>query len=759
MTLEEYRERLRQAKPDSPKGFDQAYSLRKAKANMFFDDDTMLEFLASERFPNDPYAPLRYSIVDGEIMYQDDDGNLQKEFIRPQDAGKFDEYILPNIIPASTFVADVAGGLKGATKGFEIGLKAAQASPVKHPLAQAAIVLGSTAIGGFGGNVIVGGVARTGRELTIDQFYNLPPEEIAAAAKDLGISSAFSLIPFGAGPAGQLARKFTGKQDTLQYLVNLRASVDEKIKEAAKFGITLTPAEAADLAVSGRALQLQNFLARQPSLQKIQQFYNSRSQRVRDAVTEFANTIGSEASGRIGDVNTRVAEAAKNAMNQINSKRKSRATKFYDLLRENPVSVNTTPLITSLNAIIQDPVKDAPLREAAQKFKNSLMVKRIVDGKEIEEPLTDLMNIHDRRTGSIEKIVRENLGTNIAGQIIALRQDLTKLLDDVSPEYNLARRIYDPNKASVDAAERSAIGRMSNFFGKGNDKAVARSVREIFNPDVSAQSLRNVKRILKAADPETWKDTKKYFITDQLDRMTKQTVEQGTPQFQKYFAQPRVKKMLEEVLEPEEFVNFYKLNDFMGLAFNRAPRGGSITQESLALEKQLGSDIDKSLGANALKLALIGIRLPGRIISGQVGDDFLRSIDIKQREAYYDALADVLFEPDAEDAISQAYNYFAKGQFGTKQSVLRGGTELMDRLTKPEMQELSPERVEKLMNEADQIQETESSIDLDIFDPLPTTPSPSGIDASLSPTVLPSDQDRELAMRLRPQAQGIAALV
>lgn len=122
-------------------------------------------------------------------------------------------------------------------------------------------------------------------------------------------------------------------------------------------------------------------------------------------------------------------------------------------------------------------------------------------------------------------------------------------------------------------------------------------------------------------------------------------------------------------------------------------------------------------------------------------------------------MADVLFEPDAEDAISQAYNYFAKGQFGTKQSVLRVGTELMDRLTKPEMQELSPERVEKLMDEADQIQETESSIDLDIFDPLPTTPSPSGIDASLSPTVLPSDRDRELAMRLRPQAQGIAALV
>ena len=36
------------------------YTLRKTQANLFFDDDTRLEFLASKRFPNDPYAALRY---------------------------------------------------------------------------------------------------------------------------------------------------------------------------------------------------------------------------------------------------------------------------------------------------------------------------------------------------------------------------------------------------------------------------------------------------------------------------------------------------------------------------------------------------------------------------------------------------------------------------------------------------------------------------------------------------------------------------
>ena len=80
-------------------------------------------------------------------------------------------------------------------------------------------MLGSTAIGGFGGNYFFGGLARTGREATIDQFYSLPPEEIAAAHNDLLVSSAFSLIPFGQGSVGtaKLLNVFNKEPDALRY--------------------------------------------------------------------------------------------------------------------------------------------------------------------------------------------------------------------------------------------------------------------------------------------------------------------------------------------------------------------------------------------------------------------------------------------------------------------------------------------------------------------------------------------------------------
>jgi hypothetical protein len=65
------------------------YVLKKTRANMFFDDDAKIDYLASLRFPNDPLASYRYSFKDGELVYKNDDGSFEKEFISPTDVGVF----------------------------------------------------------------------------------------------------------------------------------------------------------------------------------------------------------------------------------------------------------------------------------------------------------------------------------------------------------------------------------------------------------------------------------------------------------------------------------------------------------------------------------------------------------------------------------------------------------------------------------------------------------------------------------------------
>ena len=104
---------------------------RKAVSNLFFDDNSALEYLAEQRFPGDPTAPFRYKYIDGELVYEDEDGNYVPEFEGLEDATVFEDYFYPNIIPATTIAADIGGGMYGAGKGFEKGLKLAQASPAK----------------------------------------------------------------------------------------------------------------------------------------------------------------------------------------------------------------------------------------------------------------------------------------------------------------------------------------------------------------------------------------------------------------------------------------------------------------------------------------------------------------------------------------------------------------------------------------------------------------------------------------------------
>tara|TARA_R110000772_G_scaffold268612_1_gene396718 strand:- start:1343 stop:2515 length:1173 start_codon:yes stop_codon:yes gene_type:complete len=382
-------------------------------------------------------------------------------------------------------------------------------------------------------------------------------------------------------------------------------------------------------------------------------------------------------------------------------------------------------------------------------------------GEEVEIPLTNLMDIHDRRTTDMEAIVKANLDTSNAQTVIDLRRQVTDLLGEADPLYDLARRVYDPTKPNLQATERSAIGKISRLF-KSGDKGTAKAVQEIFNPDVSTRSLRNARRVLQAQDPELWKDVKKYYINAKLDDFTKTfTVEQGLPQFQRFFATPKNKAMMEVLLEPEEFQNFNKLIGFLDLALNKVQKGASDTQMLQGYEKVIARDAG-GIGTDALALALAAVRLPGRLLSGSFGDGIVASIAMKQKEVYFDKIVDVMLNaPDASKSIDEAYNYFSRLEAIAPQAGLRVGEEAVEAATDLGEQEYRPtdQQRERMLQQLEQTQKSPiSSIDVPIFEQLPATQGPSEINPAMSPTVLPSAEDRELAMR-RQDSKGIAGLM
>ena len=773
---------------------DPDYALRKAKAALFFDDDVMLQFLASERFPDDPNAVERYQMIDGDIFYRDKENNLRREFERPEDAGILDQYIYPNIVPATTVALDMTGAILGAEKGFEKGVKAAQRSPIKHPAALATIVLGSTALGGAGGAAVTGATARTARQLLIDQFYNLPPEEMEAAAKDLGVSVAFSAIPFGAGPTRELFTKFRGREDSLKYLINLRAGVQGTIDEAAKLGFKLTPAEAADIAQGARAVQLQYFLSKQPQIVKIQQMYGSRAAKIREAINAFADKIGSSATGQaFGSVQERMVQAGREVMKELTNRRKERSAVLYDTIRNAPeqTEVDLSPVIARLDGIINDTKRPETLRQAARDFRESLMEKRIeeqpilnADGTqklgnqgealmqevEVEYPLTNLMDIHDRRTTDMEAIVKANLDTAIAGEVVAFREGVTDALDAADPLYELARRVYDPTKPNLQATERSAIGTIAKLF-ESPDTRVAKAMKDVFDPSVSTRSMRNAKRVLQTAAPDVWQDVKKFYINDQLDRFTKaQALEEGIPSYQRFFATPKQRAMLQELFEPEEFDAFYKMIDLMGLAMNKVPRSASPTQPFGATAEML-ADEASNISSDARSLLVTLLRGGQRLLIGNFGDEYLKRVAQKQTEAYHDRLVNALLDdPNPQDLFEETFNILSSPEFTKKlrgiQTIGQGGLraieagaeELMDR--QPEQPQPTADDYESLRRQIEELQsqQPQSMIDPVRFAPLPTSAPAMDFNPAMSPTILPDAEDRELAMR-RQNLAGIAALV
>jgi len=752
------------------------YTIRKAKSHLFFDDDTRIDFLASERFPGDKYGSDKYVNIDGDLYYQNSNGEkvfngakYTKEFPNNETVGFFGDKLVPNLMPASTFVADVGGGMAGAKQGFKTGLRilANPATPLnKNPYAAGAVLLGSTAIGGFGGNYLLGGVNRTGREATIDQFYSLPPQEIAAAHNDLLISSAFSLIPFGQGSVGtaKLLNVFNKEPDALRYLVELRGTTDETIKEAKRFGFDLTTAQADQ--IGSRGADLQYFLSRQPDARKITQFYDSQAMQVGEAIRAFADDIGSQ-SGTVGDVNTRLVDTSKRVLEDLTAKRKQRATRLYNILKESPGGIKVNHMdnvIDLIDSKIAGEVLDESgkvvnvIRPADETVKNLEKFKKMFfdkDGVLVE----DLMELDARRTTEMKKLAfaLQGEGTGDAGTIFGIMDNMTALMDESAPMYGQARRVYDPNKPALQLVEKSAIGRFGKIM---TDKQTATAMKNLFDPNVSVKSLRNSKRILQAADPELFKDIKKQFILDQYDKFFRaESLQKGMPGFQKYFSGNKTEAMMKEMLEPEEFANFSRMNELMGMAF-KIPTSGSPTQPLTEMAAQLAHE---GLGGKtkAAQTALALINLPGRFFQGQLGQDVVGRIAKDQQQGYLNILTDQLLEgPDTIKNLDEIYNFFNTNEFMIKQTGLRGGVEGYQGITDPSVQEFEALQEEpnvppidkaQLMNEINTL-----APNMNTMNTLPTTKPTLSLPQMTSPTILPDERDREIAMR---QQSGIAGLV
>ena len=749
------------AKDEQTKEINSDFVSKTVKSSLFFDENSEIDYLASQRFPNDPLASYKYIFIDDELYYENPKGeynkggkNYSKEFKSPTDAGIFglniaNNYVYPNLVPAGTFAADMYGGLKGAKLGFEQGLKLV-ASPLlpqtKNPLVAGLTVLGTTAVGGFGGNYLIGGGARGVRELGIQSFYNLPPEEIEAAHKDLLISSGFSAIPFGAGPTRQILNKFRGKEDSLNYLLSLRESQQGLINEARELGFEITPAEASVMGSQARSIQ--RFINRNMNSEKAFNFYNDRNARIRETIVNFAEGLGNIKS--TDDIGRVIQEISQKAINKAHATRKARAKVIYDSLEnaEERIQFDADSIVKMIDGKLANKSLDPDLAKGLEDYK-SLMFD--ADGKLI----TDLMDMHQRRSGSIGNLI-QNADPYSKKVLNDIKIEMTKNMDEASNGvYARARKVYDPNQPDILSYERGIISTMAKLV---KDEQSARALKVLFNPRASENALRTAKEQLKGVDPQAFQEIKKEYFLQTLDDYTKGTLDEGLPRLQQFFQTGNAQKMVNALLEPEEVVNLNRMMGLIGRAYS-ITKSGTDTQPLLALEKKLmGETGDFTSGA--IKTIFSTMRLLPRIVTGQVGDDILSNIAIKQAEAYYKAIGDVLFDPQASKSIDEAYNFLRSTGYLGGQATTRAIGEGVEVVTEPSerpysgeagMQDTERDNLSSQLNDA--LQNMQQS-NIPLVPPV-TSVTP---EAMLSETTLPNPDDREIAQRMM-GARGIGSLM
>ena len=256
-----------------------------------------------------------------------------------------------------------------------------------------------------------------------------------------------------------------------------------------------------------------------------------------------------------------------------------------------------------------------------------------------------------------------------------------------------------------------------------------------------------------------------------------------------YRAKGAKAQMWQAIFEPDELKNFVDLTSMMQMVGKIQTQAGSDTFGNFSMnavfsneaKQVMGSgEAGKQVGRRAGGIMTAIFNLPSRL-TGKGFEDVLMSGPINaQKEAYRDLLISHIVDPRKAVDLSKALDATKPLAYLTGQTFIRSGKEGVSQLfnsienRNQDLREASDERVEEKAqqqpaqptaapvvdpNLGSKIDSIKSPmLDLELFEE-ESNPSIGRFDPALSPTIVPLDKDREIAMRTRGNLGGIASLV
>ncbi len=343
-----------------------------------------------------------------------------------------------------------------------------------------------------------------------------------------------------------------------------------------------------------------------PSGNIIQKGIQQQQKEIDNAVYKYFNSIAEESDPLI--VGEKLQKTSVKALKRLSDVRKAKASPLYDIaLKEDNPSVDIQDIIKTIDEEIGvSKGKFLPAMEDLKKtfLRKDLPKKTLVDkaGNPLTEPLityeTKLNGLHHVKLALDEEIrnLQKKGKKGIALKYQGVRDELLEKMDDASPIYKRARKIYSELSPSVTRAEKGIVGDLSR---KSKEKTMQNNVRDLFN-NRSPAMVKRARVLIQKESPEAWRMAVRTHLQDTFEQVTKGTAEEtGTIGlvFQKrVFGNERQRKVLKEALTEKQYNT---LSDFMQVL--RRSGIGTGKQSMTEPRQEIRKELKEKLGHKVVK--------------------------------------------------------------------------------------------------------------------------------------------------------------
>ena len=456
---------------------------------------------------------------------------------------------------------------------------------------------------------------------------------------------------------------------------------------------------------------------------------------------------------------------------------------------------------------LRDPDLDPLRKEAYSTLRDALISKKraaAVTGKEgqLSAP-SDYLPIDTSQ--DVAKVLQETFDTlitkygksdttrnkKLVGELSNLKASMNDAFRSYNPVWGRAQDIYRPEDPMSTLQNFKIIADIAKVAESGGTEA-ARAVSRIFSGSAEPVDILKLKTAVMEQNPAAWQRLKGNWLRTKFNDVSQRTSnELGVPN--KFLGALSLRGDVADLtkasdkggfssevatyralFEPEELKELAEISDILQMVRSVQDKINSDTQTKQKFAELLSIESNKA-GVSAPEIIFNMFGLLGRSAKS-IRDSVNGSMAAKYKQervnAYEDVLIEQVINPDPnrtllkqmKESFPRYYAIATQALKETGQAMEEGVTPSPETQIREKRAASREEEQERLREEAaSQIKMMESSqaspsIETDIFAPLPSMGGGMSNLGIPGATVLPSQQDRELAERLRQSKSGIGGL-